>query len=244
MNIKEMHYDFKMKFNKIDSQQFRNLKIPEIDWLLNEAVSLFVKNIAFPRKPSYTKFEQTQRTIDDIKALVKTQSLTIVSNNPIIYSLPEDYQFYVDGYVYMSKDCCIPDNAKGIKYVGDLIIRKHYTTFDKSPFDNSSFEWRVVNGIFNEKGLQLYTDGTFEITGVDIVYIKKHPYMHNAEDFGNSGYKRPGTGIILTGTQNCILDEHTHNEIVDLAVMLAQSSIQDLNVQGTMNKIGNFDEIK
>ena len=86
MNIKEMHYDFKMKFNKIDSQQFRNLKIPEIDWLLNKAVSLFVKNIAFPRKPSYTKFEQTQRTIDDIKALVKTQSLTIVSNNPIIYS--------------------------------------------------------------------------------------------------------------------------------------------------------------
>ena len=91
--------------------------------------------------------------------------------------------------------------------------------------------------------MQLYTDGTFEITGVDIVYIKKHPYMHNAEDFGNSGYKRPGTGIILTGTQNCILDEHTHNEIVDLAVMLAQSSIQDLNVQGTMNKIGNFDDI-
>ena len=37
MNISEMHYDFKKKLNKVDSEQNRNLLVPEIDWALNEA---------------------------------------------------------------------------------------------------------------------------------------------------------------------------------------------------------------
>ena len=44
-----MHYDFKKKLNKIDSQQKKNLLIPEIDWTLNEAQNLYVDIIAQPR---------------------------------------------------------------------------------------------------------------------------------------------------------------------------------------------------
>ena len=241
MNIKEMHYDFKMKFNKIDSQQFRNLQVPEIDWLLNEAQYLFIKNIAFPRKPSYTKFEQTQRTIDDIKTLVVSKSLNKVNNKADTYALPDNYLFYVDGFVKMTKECCTNDN-KG--YKGDLIIRRHYTTFDNSPFDKSSFEWRVVNGLFNSDGLWLVKDDSFEVIECTITYIKKPLYMHNAEDFLATGYKRPGIATILTGTQDCELPEHTHSEIVDIAVYLAQITVQDLSSQMASVKIGNFDEIK
>ena len=43
MTIQEMHYDVKMKLNKVDSQQYRNLIIPQVDWILNEAQELFVK---------------------------------------------------------------------------------------------------------------------------------------------------------------------------------------------------------
>ena len=49
MNIREMHYDVKKKINKLDSQQNRNLLIPEIDWALNEAMSLFIKMICLLR---------------------------------------------------------------------------------------------------------------------------------------------------------------------------------------------------
>jgi hypothetical protein len=50
MTIKEMHYDFKRKFNKVDSQKNRNILVPEIDLYLNEAEEIFVKLIAEPRK--------------------------------------------------------------------------------------------------------------------------------------------------------------------------------------------------
>ena len=53
MTIQDMHYDFKKKLDKIDSQQNKNLLIPEIDWVLNEAQEMFVKIVAFPKKYEY-----------------------------------------------------------------------------------------------------------------------------------------------------------------------------------------------
>ena len=53
-----------MKILKIDSQKYRNLIVPEIDWKLNEAQEAFVKIIAEPRLKSQLGFEINQRTID------------------------------------------------------------------------------------------------------------------------------------------------------------------------------------
>ena len=49
MSVKDMHYDFKTKLNKLDSNLYRNLQIPEIDRKLNEAMFIFIKSIAEPR---------------------------------------------------------------------------------------------------------------------------------------------------------------------------------------------------
>jgi len=89
MTIKEMHYDFKKKLNKVDSQQYKNLLVPEIDWTLNEAQELFVKMVAKPRTKSYTGFELNQRTIDDIRTLVKDNQCFSVTGNTV--ALPSDY---------------------------------------------------------------------------------------------------------------------------------------------------------
>ena len=63
MTISEMHYDFKKKLNKVDSEQNRNLLVPEIDWALNEAQELFIKMIVEPRQRSFIGFEKSQRTV-------------------------------------------------------------------------------------------------------------------------------------------------------------------------------------
>ena len=43
----------------------------------------------------------------------------------------------------------------------------------------------------------------------------------------SGSYKLP-SGIVLTGHQNCELPEHTHREIVDLAVLITS---MDLSLQ-------------
>ena len=234
MNISEMHYDFKKKLNKVDSEQNRNLLVPEIDWALNEAQELFVKWISEPRQRSYLGFEKSQRSIDDIRTLVESDKTIIINNNNIA-PLPEDYLFFVKADVLMDKG-----NCKGVK--GRLHIRQHDDEFENSPFDKSNFEWRTVNGLFITQGVKVFDDGTFTNKELILSYIRKPKYIHNAQAFRNGTYQLP-SGAVLTGTNDCELPEHTHREIVDIAVALVSGELLSPDFQVKLSKL-NFNELK
>lgn len=226
MDIRSMHYDFKQKLNKGDSQQYRNLRIPEIDWRLNEAYELYVKAIAQPRVPNHLGFEVNQRTIDDIRTVVKnnvsiSSSITVpmMVNEFYSFLLPSDYMFFLSGYAIINKEGCGERKVR-------IYIKQHDDEHEESSFTQSSFEWREVNGRFVEKELKIFTDTTFKVSKIIINYIRKHDYIHNAQDFLPSGsYKLPD-GTLLTGFKNCELPEHTHREIVDIAVLIATGDLQ------------------
>jgi len=233
MTIKDMHYDFKKKLNKVDSQQNRNLLIPEIDWALNEAQELFIKMIAEPRMRSYLGFEKSQRNIDDIRQLVTNEVKLIFGfnydvDNTNIFLLPDEgYMYFLNGYADIKKGNC--------KARARIYIRQHDDEFENSVFDKSSFEWRVVNAMFVFNGLKVYK-GDYNIEDVYINYIRTPRYMHNAEDFQAGSYKLPN-GMILTGSMDCELPEHTHREIIDIAVLMVSGEMQMPDYQIKMNKM-------
>ena len=227
MNIREMHYDFKKKFNKIDSQKNRNLLVPEIDWTLNEAISLFIKWIAQPRVRTQLGFELSHATTEDVRTLVVTQSIVPNVNKAVV--LPANYKYFVRARAVLSKSTCTAKDAI-------VVIQQHDDTFEESAFYTSSFEWREVNAVFNSQGLQFFTDDTFKIDEVYLTYIRKHVYVHNAQDFGTGTYTLP-SGVALTGAVDCELPEHTHREIVDIAVMLAAGEIQTSDFQLRLGKL-------
>lgn len=43
MTIQDIHYDFKVKIDKVDSLSKKNFLANEIDWIVNEAIKIFVK---------------------------------------------------------------------------------------------------------------------------------------------------------------------------------------------------------
>jgi len=224
-----MHYDFKMKLNKIDSQQYRNLLVPEIDWILNEAQELFIKLIAEPRNKSINGFEKSQRNTEDIRSLIaENQALARVTNTDL-YLFPSEYWYYLSGTAQIRKgDCpCVEASIK---------IRQHDDDFEESPFDSSSYEWRTLNAVFNKTGLRIVKSSSIAINGVNITYIKIPRYMHNAEDFRAGGYSIPGRAP-LTGTADCELPSHTHREIVDIAALIATGQIQAADYQIKMAKL-------
>ena len=81
MNIKEMHYAFKLGMNKLDSNQNRNILIPEVDFLFNQALTLYVNNIFFPRDKLLSGFESSQRSIDNIRTLVIPNEVVSVNKS-------------------------------------------------------------------------------------------------------------------------------------------------------------------
>ena len=220
-SVKAMHYDFKQKLNKIDSQQYRNLRVPEIDWKINEGLYVFIKRIAQPRTSTATGFESDTRSIDDIRTLVernKQIDVTDVENaeNVVAGILPDDYMFRVGSRCLAEKDSCIAEITAN--------IQKHTRDFQNDMFGNSSFEWREVNGLFVGNTIQLFTDGTFSITKLLLDYIRKPKYIHSAEDAVGGKYKLLD-GTELTGFQNCELPEIVHGDIVDLAVLITTGDL-------------------
>jgi hypothetical protein len=60
--------------------------------------------------------------------------------------------------------------------------------------------------------------------------------MQNAQDYVGGTYKLPN-GVILTGSQNCELPDHTHREIVDLAALIITGQLQIPDYQIKQSKI-------
>jgi hypothetical protein len=223
MNIKEMQYDLRLKLNKLDSEKYKNIKVPEQDWKLNEAMHLLIKMIAVPRLDTKVGFEQTQRTIDDIRSIVvNTSGLSAVSysSNSYLVQLPDDYM-YLAGFdrIVATKGTCREVDMELIH------VRQHDDNAEASPFDSSNFEWRELNVRFFEDGLRVFTDGTFSIDKVYMNYIRRPKFMHNAEDFVGGTYTALD-GSVLTGTQDCELPWQVHSLIVDLAVLIITGDIQ------------------
>ena len=159
MDIRSMHYDFKQKINKIDSHQYRNLRVPEIDWKINEAYEIYVKSIAEPRYRNHLGFEVNQRTIDDIRTIVLNDiEITSLSN---LFTLPDNYMFYLSGEAIIEKTGCKEKSAR-------LIVTQHDDINEESSFNNSSFEWGEVNIRFVGNQIRVLKDNSFTVKKLKI----------------------------------------------------------------------------
>jgi len=229
MNIKEMHYDFKSKLNKLDSQQYRNLKVPEIDWKINEAIELFTKIVAEPKFATRLGFEISQRVIDDIRTIVvnsKSLTKTTEDADTAIFSLPSDYFNYVStGKLIMKSGACELAADK-------VFVRQHDDSFQVSSFDKSSFLWREVNIRFFNGGIKVFTSGEFSVKSFNIDYIKQPVSVNNSESFVGGSYKTLA-GVVLSTNVDCDLPSTVHREIIDLAVAIASGDLQvpDLTIK-------------
>ena len=215
MTIAEMHYDAKTKLNAVDSAKYRGFKIPELDWKLNEAANIIL-NSAFPRVNQGYGLEVNSRAIANFRPFIANISTTNISANSdeVSFSspVPEDSYFIVSAEGEFTKETC--------KRKIQLYLAQHDDQFEISAFTKSSFEWSESNYTLDQDGFRVYTDGTYGLNSLNVTYVRKPVYMHNAYGFSaTEGYELPG-GQLLTGTQDCDFPANFHYEIVDLAVAL------------------------
>lgn len=220
-SIKNMHYDYKQKLNRLDSNKYIGLQIPQIDRKLNEALNLYILLVAEPRIKNQLGIETTQRTIDDINIMVKDDISLSMASHPdgyVIAILPSDYLYY------LSTEHCLGIVDNCIEQEMMTFVIKHDSRSNQREFYKSNFDWRECNIRFYDQGIKIFADN-FIVSKFSINYIKVHPYIHNAEDFNAGTYNLPD-GTALTGYQDCILPEITHAEIVDLAVLLTTGELE------------------
>ncbi len=221
-NSLNMHYDFKQKLNKVDSSRFASLKIPEIDWVLNEAQGLLIDMISFPRVFKGIGFEHGQKAIDDLN-IITVQDFLIepvvnigVETDKARILLPVNYRHHLSSSVLCKKGLC------------ERVIRtttvQHDDKIERDPFMKSSFKWEEVNIKFVHGGISILTGFDFEVKEFYLSYLRTPDYIHAAGSFPGGKYSLPD-GTMLTGYKNCELSIPMQKEIVDLAVLITTGNL-------------------
>jgi hypothetical protein len=238
MTIQELHYSFKLKTDKVDSLNVDSFNDAEIDWVLNYAIDVFVKQRYGITNNKQYGFETTQKRIDDLKSLHKKENEIVTSQinpslfqanlsqivNPSSQSVNDDYWFATRLRAQVKKGDCVKNIGVKITQTDDLNEALSYK------FYKPNFNWGRVLATFNlstdnvNSAIYLHTD-SFTVEKVFIDYIKRP----NKVWIGTYTSLDGGNVPIVNPPINCDLSDSTHEEITTLAASLALGLISDPN---------------
>lgn len=217
MTVQEMHVDFRIKMDKMATNSNISFNEAQIDWLLNEAQLVIIKNTA------RTRLDYEQSTIDRISSVIVSEVVTpaedLLQDNVYFIrmdSLEHPYMHYVKGSAKITNTSCT--KTLPLKFIAhDDLYPTLQDPFNKSGVDHvlMNFSSDLLGGI----RMNLYTDGSFTIDEVNITYIRRPKKISL------------GTYVYLDGTtipyQESELPPHVHPEIVDYAVLSAAANVED-----------------
>lgn len=221
MTIQEVHYQFKLNLDRVDSLANPDFNPAEIDFFLNEAQLIFVKQRMGTTNAKRSGFETSQKRIDDLGNLVVKFPLqpyiVPVLVSPGVYEVDTttttlQYLYLINAYAIVQKeDCEIRIPLKFVQHddINDAL---------RDPFNKDSKEFIPYNVGRNSAntGTSLYIYSTQNIIGVSLEYVKYPKRV----SFGNYTY----LDGVLYPPSSFETSEQTHREIIDIACQLAAQS--------------------
>ena len=197
---------------------------------INEAIDKFYKTRYSGINFKAQGFEQTQKRIDDLRTLIKNKKYTEGSinksdRNSYSVELPEDYVLLLGdtaGIQPSNLNECWETNERGeyiIKYTDTL--ESTIETLDRQ-LSNSLSEHKLKYcqarplKLIQDNNVILYTDGKYKVSEYEITYLAKPSKIDSSN---------------ITNLEYTDLPEHTHMEIVKMAIQiyLATKPMQHYN---------------
>lgn len=220
MTDRSMQIEFERRLQLMDPELVRTNKLSSdtIFSFINEAIDKFYKTRYSGINAKSEGFEQSQKRIDDLRNLIKTASFTEeIINNGNIYTieLPEDYVLMLGDVAGIlptegNEQCWEMDED------GDYVVKRADTI--EATIENID---RQLNNSLSEHLLKyctarplkliqgnqviLYTDGKYSVANYQITYLSKPLFLDSSN---------------ISNTEYTSLPEHTHMEIVKMAVQL------------------------
>ena len=159
----------KQRINKLDSQDYDNIECWQIVEAFNKAQVEWTRRQLHGINQVKEGDEQSTRRKDDLQALLTTVTLPI-QNKEYYYrgTIPAEYLQWKRVDVFANKGCC--DKRRMTVYLaeeGNLnqLLR------DKSK--QPSFEWAETFATLKGNGVNIYTNGEFEIQTADLIYYRQ-----------------------------------------------------------------------
>lgn len=237
MTIQEMHYQFKIGLDKVDSLSSPNFIPEEIDIFLNNAQEQFISQRAFSNNPKKEGLEETQKRVDDLKNIISnyntTTFTTTVDNKPngVFVALPSDYRHAIQEEATVSYTDC---NSTTQTEQAEIIPINHdeYNRIIRDPFKKPDKE------IIYRLGFEPAASERFEIISGPSTTLTTYVlrYIRNPQQLRyGTQYQTPTTDL------DCELSLHTHREIVALAVKNALEDIESQRWQSSKIELNDIE---
>lgn len=232
MSPRNMQIEFERRLQLMDPNLVIKEKLTSdtIISFINEAIDKFYKTRYSGINFKAQGFEQTQKRIDDLRTLIKNKKYTANSinkgdRNSYSVELPEDYVLLLGdtaGIQPSNLNECWEVNEREeyiTKYTDTL--ESTIETLDRQ-LSNSLSEHRLKYcqarplKLIQDNNVILYTDGKYKVSEYEITYLAKPSKINSSN---------------ITNTEYTDLPEHTHMEIVKMAIQiyLATKPMQHYN---------------
>ena len=225
MTILEAHREFKFRLDKMDALNYPNFLPEEIDLVLNNAQERFIKQRYGVNNIKRQSFEETQKRTEDLKNVTINSVLTPLAYasdnidlNARFLTLPTNHWFTVQERCNITCTIC----GSSVTNLVEVIPTSHseFSKVIKDPFKQPT----------ETKVLRLMEAGRVELISSCTIVDYRMRYV-----------KQP-TPVSITTNTTFELSEHTHSEIVDLAVSIALEGIEGKRTQSFNPLINNTNE--
>ncbi len=212
MNIERAHIEFLVLIDKQSSGQIAELPPEVIDLHLSVAQESFIKTRYGGNNIYKTGDESSQKRTEDLKKITTTVDVnTTKTENIYKVVLPDDYMIFRKARAFVSNTVCPVFLANKL----NLVQHDDYSEVINDPFNKSCLLEPIF--YFEDDQIYLESDGTFDIPKIRLTYIK-YPKNVNIGTYGEDKVEFS-------------LSEHTHREIITMAVTNAIEVIESSRVK-------------
>lgn len=234
MSISEMHWEFDFRYNKLNSNDKKQLTPMEKDALLNDATLRIVEYIykGVKEKAINQQLDFNQFSMDSLSSIMVSESapLQVVRQPSVdLTSLQNKYLHFVRAAV--NTDC----GSFNLR----IVQSDDLNMLLKDQYGGPSSKWRRALGVFIGDKLNIYLPDNVSASSVQIDYLKYPAVLYygsySLPSFTYSGYdsvSRVTTGVgyqIGDAPVSSDLPEHLHTVIVDMAVEQVSKRLYDAN---------------
>jgi len=225
MTVQELHYSFDQGLQKVGSYAYDNFLPDEIDFWLNRAQERFIKDRLFiTADAKQLGFANGQKRLDDIREIIAINYIddaaATVNAESQEYDLPLDYMHLVNLRARIYKNRCAPATTTTALFTVPVRIVNNMEVFflQQDPFSRSQIDTPLAT--LNENDITVFqSNESFILEGISLDYI------------------RIPQQIDLQLNQTSELAEHTHQEIVDIAVKNVLEAIESPRYQSNANEL-------
>jgi len=219
MNNNLLQIKIKQRLNKLASLDYDNIECWMVQEAFNKAQLEWVRRMVYGINMRKEGTEQSTGLIDDLRILLKSQTLPPVKQDGFFESdIPVDYLYYVRVDAYANSECC-PDKRRMTVYeVEEANMGVLLTSDTKGP----SFEWAETLSTLVGNKLRVYTNNEFNITDVNLVYYRVPKPVQFV------GCVNPSTGTAFTANQECEFKDDIAEILVDEAAAILAGDIESM----------------